>query len=83
MAKDGGFPFAKFHSQNSKRFGTPLRAMFAVLFINAIAGTLVLGSDLAFWALISGGGITLQIAYAVPIICVCRPKSHVELRARR
>ncbi|KAF2166521.1 hypothetical protein M409DRAFT_23159 [Zasmidium cellare ATCC 36951] len=73
MAKDGGFPFAKFHSHNSKRFGTPLRPMFAVLFINAVAGTLVMGSDLAFWALISGGGITLQIAYAVPIICVvCR-----------
>ena len=37
MAKDGGFPFAKFHSHVSKRFGTPLRAMFAVLFANAAA----------------------------------------------
>ncbi|KAK4500262.1 hypothetical protein PRZ48_008451 [Zasmidium cellare] len=86
MAKDGGFPFAKYHSHISKRFGTPLRAMFAVLFINAVAGTLVMGSDLAFWALISGGGITLQIAYAVPIICVvCRgrqilpPRSYFDL----
>lgn len=70
MAKDGGFPFAKFHSQISERFDTPLRTMFTLLIINALAGSLVLGSDLAFWALISGGSITLQLSFFIPILCV-------------
>ncbi|GIZ49185.1 hypothetical protein CKM354_001222000 [Cercospora kikuchii] len=73
MAKDSGFPFPRYFSHVSKKFGTPLRAMFAVLFLNVVAGCLILFSDLAFWALISGGSLTLQIAYAVPVICVlCR-----------
>ncbi|PPJ51566.1 hypothetical protein CBER1_08639 [Cercospora berteroae] len=56
MAKDSGFPFPKYFSHVSERFGC-----------------LILFSDLAFWALISGGSLTLQIAYAVPVICVlCR-----------
>lgn len=34
-------------------------------------GLIVLGSDLAFESIISGGGVTLQIAYMTPIIVVC------------
>jgi hypothetical protein len=34
------------------------------------AGLIVLGSDLAFESIISGGGVTLQIGYVTPIIVV-------------
>ena len=34
------------------------------------AGLIVLGSDLAFESIISGGGVTLQIGYVTPVIVV-------------
>ena len=36
-----------------------------------ILGLIVLGSDLAFESIISGGGVTLQIGYVTPVIVVC------------
>jgi hypothetical protein len=35
-----------------------------------LPGLIVLGSDLAFESIISGGGVTLQIGYVTPIIVV-------------
>lgn len=57
-----------------------------VTVLNLLAGLLVLGSKLAFYALISGGGITLQISYCIPILCVVLkgrqhlpPRPHFDL----
>jgi choline transport protein len=47
--------------------------MNVIIVVNLIVGLLVLGSDLAFYAIISGGGVTLQVSYCIPILCVvCR-----------
>jgi choline transport protein len=89
MARDRAFPFSRYFATVNKRFGIPLRAMLAIVVIDLIigmytspfqiayssdhAGLIVLGSDLAFESIISGGGVTLQIGYVTPIIVVlCR-----------
>lgn len=86
MAKDRAFPFSPYFATISKRFTMPLRAMMGVTVLNLLAGLLVLGSKLAFYALISGGGITLQISYCIPILCVVLkgrqhlpPRPHFDL----
>jgi choline transport protein len=68
MARDKAFPFSEYFATVNKRFGIPLRAMIAILVIDLIIGLIVLGSDYAFQAIISGGGVTLMTGYTVPII---------------
>ena len=76
MARDKAFPFSDYFSKINQRFMMPLRAMMAVLVVDVLVGLLVLGSDLAFYAIISGGGVTLQVSYCIPILCVvCRGRS--------
>jgi choline transport protein len=70
MARDKAFPFSDYFSKINQRFLMPLRAMMAVLVVDVLVGLLVLGSDLAFYAIISGGGVTLQLSYCIPILCV-------------
>ena len=70
MAKDRAFPFSAYFATVNKRFQMPLRAMMGVIVLNLLVGLLVLGSDLAFYAIISGGGVTLQLSYCIPILCV-------------
>lgn len=70
MARDKAFPYSPYFATVSKRFGIPLRAMIAILIIDLVIGLIVLGSDYAFQAIISGGGITLQVGYVTPIILV-------------
>jgi choline transport protein len=70
MAKDRAFPWSSYFAQIDKRFQIPLRAMMGVIFLNFLVGLLVLGSDLAFYAIISAGGVTLQVSYCIPILCV-------------
>lgn len=70
MARDKAFPYSSYFSKVDKRFGIPLRAMIAILVIDLIIGLIVLGSDYAFQAIISGGGVTLQVGYVTPIIIV-------------
>lgn len=86
MAKDRAFPFSPYFATINKRFTMPLRAMMGVTVLNLLAGLLVLGSKLAFYALISAGGITLQISYCIPILCVVMkgrqhlpPRPHFDL----
>ncbi|KAK5213305.1 hypothetical protein LTR41_000884 [Exophiala xenobiotica] len=70
MARDKGLPFSEYFAHVSTRFHIPLRTMVAILVIDLIIGLIVLGSDLAFESIISGGGVTLQIGYVTPIIVV-------------
>jgi choline transport protein len=44
--------------------------MGVFFFFNLLVGLIPLGSDLAFYAILSGGGVALQVSYAIPIICV-------------
>ncbi|CZR67909.1 related to choline permease [Phialocephala subalpina] len=76
MARDRAFPFSSYLSQISTRFQMPLNAMNAIIVVNLIVGLLVLGSKLAFFAIISGGGVTFQVSFCIPILCVvCRGRS--------
>jgi choline transport protein len=70
MARDRGFPFSDYFSAVSKRFGIPLRAMCAVIGIMLVVGLIVLGNELAFQSIISGGGVSLQLGYVTPVIVV-------------
>jgi len=86
MARDRAFPYSEYLAVVNKRFGIPLRAMLAIVVIDLIIGLIVLGSDLAFESIISGGGVTLQIGYVTPVIVVlCRgrgilpPRPHFDL----
>jgi choline transport protein len=55
--------------------------MVAFIIVNVLVGLLVLGSDLAFYAIISGGGVALQVSYCVPILCVVlRGRQHLPPR---
>jgi len=73
MARDRAFPYSAYFAKVNERFGIPLRAMVAIVVIDLIIGLIVLGSDLAFESIISGGGVTLQIGYVTPVIVVlCR-----------
>jgi choline transport protein len=70
MARDKAFPYSEYFAVVNKRFGIPLRAMLAIVVVDLIIGLIVLGSDLAFESIISGGGVTLQIGYVTPVIVV-------------
>ncbi|EXJ58425.1 hypothetical protein A1O7_05850 [Cladophialophora yegresii CBS 114405] len=70
MARDKAFPYSDYFAHVSTRFHIPLRAMIAILVVDLVIGLIVLGSDLAFESIISGGGVTLQIGYVTPIIVV-------------
>jgi choline transport protein len=86
MARDRGFPFSNYFSVVNKRFGIPLRAMGAIIGIMLVIGLIVLGNDLAFESIISGGGVTLQIGYVTPVLVVLfrgrkilPPRPHFDL----
>lgn len=70
MARDKAFPYSKYFAKVNETFRIPLRAMLAIIVIDLIIGLIVLGSDLAFESIISGGGVTLQVGYVTPIIVV-------------
>lgn len=70
MARDRAFPYSKYFAKVNETFRIPLRAMLAIIVIDLIIGLIVLGSDLAFESIISGGGVTLQVGYVTPIIVV-------------
>ena len=81
MARDRAFPFSDYFAKVNKRFTMPLRAMMGFIVLNLLIGLLVLGSDLAFYAIISGGGVTLQVSYCIPILCVVlRGRQHLPPR---
>ncbi|KAF1985297.1 amino acid transporter [Aulographum hederae CBS 113979] len=86
MARDSAFPFSPYFATVNKRFGIPLRAMLAIVVVDLIIGLIVLGSDLAFQSIISGGGVTLQIGYMTPVLIVLirgrkilPPRKHFDL----
>lgn len=86
MARDRGFPFSNYFSVVNKRFGIPLRAMCAIIGIMLLVGLIVLGNELAFQSIISGGGVSLQIGYVTPVIVVLirgrkilPPRPHFDL----
>ncbi|KAH0843545.1 hypothetical protein AYO21_10590 [Fonsecaea monophora] len=81
MARDRAFPYSDYFAQVNKRFQMPLRAMMGFIVLNLLTGLLVLGSSLAFYAIISGGGVALQVSYCIPILCVVlRGRQHLPPR---
>ncbi|KAJ5222974.1 uncharacterized protein N7469_009214 [Penicillium citrinum] len=70
MARDKAFPYSEYLAQVNSRLGIPLRAIGFVVVVDLILGLIVLGSDLAFQSIISGGGLMLQVSYLVPVLIV-------------
>jgi choline transport protein len=68
MARDFAFPFPEWFANVSPRFGIPVRALTGVLVIDLILGLIVLGSNYAFQAIVSCGGVCIQVGYVIPII---------------
>ncbi len=81
MARDRAFPYSAYFAHVSNRFQMPFRAMMGFIVLNLLTGLLVLGSSLAFYAIISGGGVALQVSYCIPILCVVlRGRQHLPPR---
>lgn len=70
MAKQKAFPYSDYFGHISPRWNIPIRALLAFIVVCMLVGLLVLGSHLAFYAILSGGGIAIQISYIIPILCV-------------
>lgn len=70
MAKQKAFPWSGYLSHISPHYNIPVRALVAFIVICMLVGLLVFGSQLAFFAILSGGGIAIQISFIVPILCV-------------
>ena len=70
MAKQKAFPCSAYLSHISPNYNIPVRALLAFIVVCMLVGLLVLGSQLAFFAILSGGGIAIQISFIVPILCV-------------
>ena len=68
MARDKGLPFSDYFSKITHHI--PLRTMVAILGVELVIGLIVLGSPYAMQAIISGGGVTLQIGYVTPVLMV-------------
>lgn len=84
MARDRAFPRSDYLSHISPYFNIPIRGLVAFFIINVLIGLIVLGSDLAFNAILSGGGIALQVSYCIPILCVVlRGRSKVLREGRQ
>ncbi|RVX66689.1 hypothetical protein B0A52_09502 [Exophiala mesophila] len=86
MARDKAFPYSDYFAHVSTRFHIPLRTMVAILCIDLVIGLILLGNDLAFESIISGGGVTLQVGYVTPVIIVLirgrkilPPRPHFDL----
>ncbi|KAJ9646171.1 hypothetical protein H2204_000834 [Knufia peltigerae] len=70
MAKQKAFPCSGYLSHISPHYNIPIRALVAFIAVCMLVGLLVLGSQLAFFAILSGGGIAIQISFIIPILCV-------------
>ena len=86
MARDKALPYSEYFAKVNQRFGIPLRAMVIILIVDLIIGLIMLGNDLAFESIISGGGVTLQVGYVTPVLIVLfrgrkilPPRPHFDL----
>lgn len=70
MATEHAFPGSKYLAPVDPRFNIPIRALIAFFVVNVFIGLLEIGSNLAFYAILSGGGVALQVSYLIPIACV-------------
>lgn len=68
LARDSAFPFSTFFSRINSKLHIPLHSLSLVASLVMVLGLIVLGSDLAFQAIVSCGGICIQLGYMVPIV---------------
>lgn len=70
MAEEKAFPFSQWLAKIHPTFGIPWNMMLVMFVAEIIVGLIALGSDLAFYAIVSGSGVFFQMAYIAPICCV-------------
>lgn len=68
LARDSALPFSSHFSRIHRSLHVPLHSILFVLSLILVLGLIVLGSDLAFQAIVSCGGICIQLGYLVPIV---------------
>ncbi|KAF3765011.1 amino acid transporter [Cryphonectria parasitica EP155] len=77
MAEDKAFPYSDWLAKLHPKYGVPWNMMLVVFVVEIVVGLISLGSDLAFYAIVSGSGVFFQTAYIAPIIAVLVRGRHV------
>ncbi|KAJ4403433.1 hypothetical protein N0V82_010652 [Gnomoniopsis sp. IMI 355080] len=70
MAEEQAFPYSNWLAKLHPRFGIPWNMMLVLFAAEIVVGLISLGSDLAFYAIVSGSGVFFQLAYIAPIVAV-------------
>lgn len=70
MARDHAFPYSSYLAHVSVKLKIPYRAMVGVFVVEVMIGLVIFGGDLAFEAIISGAGVSLQLGYMIPVALV-------------
>ena len=70
FARDDGFPFRHWIAKVNRKSGSPQNALVVVFLFVIIITLIVLGSSVAFQAIISLGVLALAFTYELSIICL-------------
>ncbi|KAH0438386.1 hypothetical protein CcaCcLH18_03373 [Colletotrichum camelliae] len=67
LARDNALPFSTALFRINSSFRTPINAIFFIVVAEMMIGLVVFGSDHAFEAIVSLGGVAIQIGYLIPV----------------
>ncbi|KAI8260518.1 hypothetical protein K4K58_001927 [Colletotrichum sp. SAR11_239] len=68
LARDNALPFSTALFRINSSFRTPINAISFIVAAEMAIGLVVFGSDHAFEAIVSLGGVAIQIGYLIPVI---------------
>jgi len=70
FARDDGFPFRHWIARVNRKTGSPQNALVVVILFVVLIALIVLGSTVAFQAVISLGTLALASTYELSILCL-------------
>jgi amino acid transporter len=70
FARDDGFPFRHWIARVNRKTGSPQNALVVVIVFVILIALIVLGSSVAFQAIISLGTLALAFTYELSILCL-------------
>ncbi|XEV01310.1 hypothetical protein FSHL1_006597 [Fusarium sambucinum] len=86
MAEDNAFPWSHRLLKIDHKLQIPLNFIYAIMVVEVIIGLISLGSELAYNAIVSGGGVCYALAYAIPVTValirgrsILPPRPHFDL----
>ncbi|PYI03581.1 amino acid transporter, partial [Aspergillus sclerotiicarbonarius CBS 121057] len=68
MAIDSALPYSEVFQRLSPTFDTPVNTILLTVAAEMVIGLVVFGSDYAFQAIVSLGGVAIQIEYLTPVL---------------